>query len=96
MTRSASGWRLVGMKTGPDRSAGRAAHRYRITVRGDLTQRFVEPLEGVLVESAGEVSVLGCEVADQSQLHAVLEWLYARGVEIVSVVPDDGSEGVDG
>jgi len=96
MTRSGSGWTLVRMKTGPDRSADRTAHHYRITVRGDLTQRFIEPLEGVLVESAGDPSVLGCEVADQAKLHAILEWLYARGVEIVSVVPDDGPEGADG
>jgi len=42
------------------------------------------------------VSVLGCEDADQAKLQAVLGWLYARGVEIVSVVPDDGPDGVDG
>ena len=96
MTRSASEWTLVRMKTGPDRSADRKAHHYRITVRGGLTQRFVEPLDEVFVESTGDVSVLGCEDADQAKLQAVLGWLYARGVEIVSVVPDDGPDGVDG
>jgi len=84
------------MKAGPDRSAARKAHHYRITVRGDLTQRFVEPLEEVFVESTGGKSVLGCEVADPAKLQAILEWLYARGIEIVSVVPDDGPDGVDG
>ena len=96
MTRSASEWTLVRMKTGPDRSADRKAHHYRITVRGGLTQRFVEPLDQVFVESTGDVSVLGCEDADQAKLQAVLGWLYARGVEIVSVVPDDGPDGMNG
>jgi len=89
MPRSVSGWTLVRMNTGPDRSADRKAHHYRITVRGDLTQRFVEPLEGVVVESTGDECVLGCDAVDQAKLQAVLEWLYASGVEIVSVVPDD-------
>jgi hypothetical protein len=96
MTRSAFRWTLVRMKTGPDRPVERKAHHYRITVRGGLAQRFVEPLEDVLVESTGDVSVLSCEVADQAKLQAVLEWFYARGVAIVSVVPDDGPDGVDG
>ena len=96
MKRSASGWTLVWMKTGPDRPADRKAHNYRITVRAGLTQQFVEPLEEVFVESTGDVSVLGCEAADQAKLQAVFVWLYARGVEIVSVVPDDGPDDGDG
>jgi hypothetical protein len=85
------------METGSKGSAGsRKARRYRITVRGEVSQRFVEPLEEVFVESTGDVSVLGCEAADQAKLQAVFVWLYARGVEIVSVVPDDGPDGVDG
>jgi hypothetical protein len=72
------------------------ARRYRITVRGEVSQTFVEPLEQVFVESTGEESILRCEVADQAKLQAVLGWLYARGVEIVSVVPDDcGADFVD-
>jgi hypothetical protein len=85
MTRSASGWILARMETGPERSADPKAHHYRITVRGELTDRFVEPLEQVLVESTGDQSILAC-VADQAKLQAVLGWLYARGVEIVSVM----------
>jgi hypothetical protein len=77
------------METSPDRSAGREARRYRITVRGEITQSFVEPLEQVFVESTGDESILRCNVVDQAKLQAVLSWLYARGVEIVSVVPDD-------
>jgi hypothetical protein len=78
------------MEKGSDRSADRKGCHYRITVRGELSERFVEPLEQVFVESAGDKSILRCDVADQAKLRAILDWLYARGVEIVSVVPDDG------
>jgi hypothetical protein len=74
----------------PNRLSGcRKARRYRITVRGEVTQTFVEPLEQVFVESTGDESILCFEVADQAKLFAVLGWLFARGVEIVSVFPDD-------
>jgi hypothetical protein len=85
------------METGSKGSAGsRKARRYRITVRGEVSQTFVEPLEQVFVESTGDESILACEVADQAKLQAVLGWLYQRGVEIVSLVPDDdGDDSVD-
>jgi hypothetical protein len=78
------------METGSKGSAGGKARRYRITVRGEVSQTFVEPLGQVLVESTGDESVLSCEVVDQAKLQAVLSWLYQRGVEIVSVIPDNG------
>ena len=78
------------METGSKGSAGRRVRRYRITVRGEVSQTFVERLEQVFVESTGDESILCCEVADQAKLQAVLGWLYQRGVEIVSVIPDDG------
>jgi hypothetical protein len=78
------------MDTGSQGSARRKARRYRITVRGEVSQTFVEPLGQVFVESTGDESILSCEVVDQAKLQAVLSWLYARGVEIESVIPDDG------
>jgi hypothetical protein len=84
------------METSFDGSGGGKARRYRITVRGEVSQTFVEPLGEVFVESKGDESILCCEVVDQAKLQAVLGWLYARGVEIVSVVPDDcGADSVD-
>ena len=78
------------MGTSPDRfSGGRNARRYRITVREEVTQTFVEPLEQVVVESTGAESILVCDVVDQAKLYAILSWLFARRVEIVSVFPDD-------
>jgi hypothetical protein len=59
-------------------------------VRAELTQTFVEPLGQVVVESTGDESVLSCESIDQAKLQSTFSWLYERGVEIVSVAPDDG------
>jgi hypothetical protein len=78
------------METGSNGSTGLEARRYRITVRAQLTQTFVEPLERVVVESTGDESILSCEFVDQAKLQAIFSWLYERGVEIVSVAPDDG------
>jgi hypothetical protein len=78
------------METGSKETAGRDAPRYRITVRAQLTQTFVEPLEQVVVESTSDQSVLECEAVDQAKLQAILSWLFERGVEIVSVAPDHG------
>ena len=66
-----------------------SARQYRVTVRGEVSQTFVEPLGQVFVELTGDESILRCEVVDQAKLQAVFSWLYARGVEIVSVIPDD-------
>ena len=84
------------METSSKGSPGGKPRRYRITVRGEVSQTFVEPLEHVFVESTGDESILGCEVVDQAKLQAILSWLYARGVEIVSVVPyRDGVNSAD-
>ena len=86
-------WRQLGltlarMEMGASERSSRGERCYRITVRGELTQPFVDPLERVYVESCGDVSILRCEVVDQAKLQAVLSWLYAHGVEILSVTPD--------
>lgn len=85
-----SGSTLEAMESGSAGSTFRNAHRYRITVRAEITQAFVEPLGQVVVVSGGAESVLACDVVDQAKLQAIFSWLYERGVEIVSVAPDDG------
>jgi hypothetical protein len=56
-------------------------------VRGEVTQRFAEPLEGVVVESAGDRSILRVAIVDQAKLHAILGWLFDHGVDLVSLSP---------
>ena len=75
------------MDSGPVERAGRAPVPYRIVVRGQLTERFTEPLEGVVIESAGARSVLRVEVMDQAKLQGILGWLYEHGVDLVSLGP---------
>jgi hypothetical protein len=84
------------MQTGSEESAGRKPRDYRITVREEVGQMFVDALECVVVESTGRESSLYCAAADQAKLQAVLGWLYSRGIEILKVVPaDDGADPVD-
>ena len=77
------------MEASTQESVPRKPHDYWITVRGEITQQFVDLLEQVVVESTGPESILRCENIDQAKLQAVFSWLYARGIEILSVVPDD-------
>jgi len=42
-------------------------------------------LEGIVVEAAGDESILRVEDADQAKLQSVLGWLYDHGVELVSL-----------
>ena len=75
--------------------AGRAGDRpvrYRIVVRGEFTSSRTGPLEGLSVRSAGRFSVLSGEITDQSQLLGILNWLGSRGIEIVSLMPEDPEE----
>ena len=60
--------------------------RYRITVRGRLSDRFVAALDGLSLESPhGGDSVLLGEVRDQAQLYGVLNRLRDLGIELVRV-----------
>ena len=59
--------------------------RYRVIVRGRLSDRLASAFEGLTVEPAdGETALSGCFV-DQAQLHGVLDRLRALGIELVSV-----------
>lgn len=73
------------MVSGSVGRSGRVPVSYRIVVQGEVTERFAEPLEGVVVESAGNQSILSVEIVDQAKLHGILGWLYNHGVDLVSV-----------
>jgi hypothetical protein len=66
--------------------AGGRARRYRITVRGRVSERAVgHAFEGMSVEHRpGETTFVG-ELVDQSQLYGVLERLHDFGLELVRV-----------
>jgi hypothetical protein len=59
--------------------------RYRIVVKGRLSERFVSNLEGVSLErAAAETSLIG-DFRDQSELYGMLDRLRGLGVELVSL-----------
>jgi hypothetical protein len=64
---------------------GRVPVTYRIVVRGEVTERFAEPLEGVVVESTGDTSILRVEIVDQAKLQGTLAWLFDHGIDLLSV-----------
>jgi hypothetical protein len=64
--------------------------RYRITVRGRLTERLGSAFEGLALEPGRGRSVLVGEIRDQAHLYGVLGRLCNLGLELVSVEQDPG------
>ena len=56
---------------------------YRITVKGRLSDRFAGAFDGMRLEAGkGETFLVG-EIADQAQLHGILDRLRDFGLELV-------------
>jgi hypothetical protein len=67
--------------------------RYRITVRGRLTDRLGFAFAGLTFELVGSDTVLVGEIRDQSHLYGVLDTACSLGLELIDVVaigPADG------
>jgi hypothetical protein len=59
------------------------AARYRITVRGRLSDRFASAFQGMTLErKPGETALVGT-IADQGELFGVLDRLRDFGLELV-------------
>ena len=59
--------------------------RYRIMVRGRLTERLGSAFEGLDLEpDMGQTALVG-EIRDQSHLYGVLDLVRGLGLELVSV-----------
>ena len=59
--------------------------RVRITIRGRLSRRLAAAFDGMSVEDAPRHSVLDGEVADQAQLHGLLDRIRDLGLDLESV-----------
>ncbi len=59
--------------------------RYRITVRGRLSERFASAFDGMTLEPATGKTALVGELADQSQLYGLLDRLRDFGLELLSL-----------
>ena len=62
--------------------------RYRIAVRGRLTERLGTAFEGLTLEPGSEQTVLVGEIRDQAHLYGVLDRVRNLGLELVSVAQD--------
>ena len=62
--------------------------RYRITIRGRLTEHLRLAFDGLGMEPGGEQTALVGEIRDQAHLYGVLDLVRELGLELVSVAPD--------
>ncbi len=65
--------------------------RYRIAVRGRLTERLGSAFEGLALEPGRELTVLVGEIRDQAHLYGVLDRVRDLGLELVSVAADSAA-----
>src|SRR3954454_18634162 len=63
--------------------------RYRIVVRGVLSERLAAVFDGMSLEAAGENTALVGPVRDQSQLQGLIARAGDVGVELMSLYPVD-------
>jgi hypothetical protein len=61
--------------------------RYRITLRGRLTDRFAAAFDGMTLEPAPDRTVLVGDVRDQAHLFGLLDRVRDLGLELVAVEP---------
>jgi hypothetical protein len=59
--------------------------RYRIVVKGRLSESFASVFEDLTVEPLPGRTALEGDFLDQSQLHGLLDRLRGLGIELVSV-----------
>ena len=62
--------------------------RYRIVIRGRLTERLGSAFDGLALEPGRELTVLVGEIRDQAHLYGVLNRVRNLGLELVSVAED--------
>ena len=61
----------------------RSAERYGIVVRGAVSPRLLESIDGV--QASGTETVLTAEGVDQPQLHGILERLRDLDIDLVRI-----------
>ena len=69
-----------------------AASRYRIVMRGRLSERFESAFEGMALEPGPNQTVLVGDVRDQAHLYGLLDRLREFGIELLAVEPAGASD----
>jgi hypothetical protein len=70
-----------------------AASRYRIVLRGKLSESFESAFDGMTLEHGPNRTVLTGDVRDQAQLYGLLGRLQEFGIELLAVESADGHDG---
>ena len=60
-----------------------STHRYRIVVRGRLSERFASAFPGMALEAGAGQTILVGELAHGTQLYPILDRLRDFGLELV-------------
>jgi hypothetical protein len=58
---------------------------YRVTVRGNVSERLASAFDGVSVERGNGTTVLVCRLRDQAELYGLLNWLRDFGLDLVGL-----------
>ncbi len=66
--------------------------RYRIVLRGCLSERFATTFDGMALEPGPDQTVLVGDVRDQAHLYGLLDRLRDFGIELVAVEPADPAD----
>ena len=69
-----------------------AVSRYRIVMRGRLSERFESAFEGMALEPGPNQTVLVGDVRDQAHLYGLLDRLREFGIELLAVEPAGASD----
>jgi hypothetical protein len=69
--------------------------RYRIVLRGRLSERFESAFDGMALEAGPNQTVLVGEVRDQAHLYGLLDRLRDFGIDLVAVEPTAPDAGVE-
>jgi hypothetical protein len=66
-----------------------SASRYRIVLRGRLSESLASAFEGMAMEAAPNRTVLVGDIRDQAHLYGLLDRLRDFGIELLAVEPAD-------
>jgi len=69
-----------------------AAGRYRIVLRGRLSESFESAFDGMTLEYGPNRTVLVGDVRDQAQLYGLIGRLQEFGIDLLAVEPADVSD----
>lgn len=69
-----------------------AAARYRIVLRGRLSQRFESAFDGMTMQCGPDQTVLVGDVRDQAHLYRLLDVVRDFGIELLVVEPAEISD----